>query len=76
MTDPGVENAAASALELVADGMHVGLGTGHGAAVFLARLADRVRSGLHVVGVPTSEATAALARSLGIPLGALDDEEE
>src|SRR5437867_6169971 len=76
MTDPGLESAAARALELVADGMHVGLGTGHAVAVFLARLADRVRSGLRVLGVPTSEATAALARSLGIPLGALDEEQE
>ena len=74
MTDPAVESAAASAIELIGDGMRIGLGTGHGAAAFLARLADRVRSGLRVVGVPTSEATAALARSLGIPLGALDDE--
>src|SRR5437667_3824685 len=76
MRDPGLESAAASALELVADGSDIGLGTGHAAAVFLAQLADRVRSGLRVVGVPTSEATAALARRLGIPLGALDDEEE
>jgi len=76
MTDPGLESAAARALELVADGMRIGLGTGHAAALFLARLADRIRSGLQVVGVPTSEATAAEARSLGIPLGALDDEEE
>ena len=74
MTDPAVETAAASALELIRDGMRVGLGTGHSAAAFLARLADRVRSGLRVVGVPTSEATAAEARSLGIPLGALDDD--
>ena len=76
MTDPAVETAAASALELIRDGMRVGLGTGHGALAFLARLADRVRSGLRVVGVPTSEATAAQARSLGIPLGALDDDED
>ena len=76
MTDPAVETAAASALELIRDGMRVGLGTGHSAAAFLARLADRVRSGLRVVGVPTSEATAAEARSLGIPLGALDDDED
>ena len=76
MTDPGLESVAARALELIADGMHLGLGTGHAAALFLARLADRVRSGLHVVGVPTSEATAAQARSLGIPLAALDDEPE
>jgi ribose 5-phosphate isomerase A len=46
------------------------------AAVFLARLADRVRSGLRVVGVPTSDATAAQARNPSIPLGALDDDEE
>jgi len=76
MTDPGVESAAASALELIADGMHIGLGTGHATAVFLARLTGRVRSGLRVVGVPTSEATAAEARSLGIPLGTLDDGED
>ena len=76
MTDAGLENAASRALDLIADGMRVGLGTGHAAGVFLARLADRVRGGLRVVGVPTSEATAALARSLRIPLGALDDEEE
>ena len=74
MTDPAVDTAAASALELIRDGMRVGLGTGHSTAAFLARLADRVRSGLRVVGVPTSEATAAEARSLGIPLGALDDD--
>jgi len=76
MTDPAVETAAASALELIRDGMRVGLGTGHGAGAFVARLADRVRSGLRVVGVPTSEATAAEARSLCIPLGALDDDED
>jgi ribose 5-phosphate isomerase A len=76
MTDPAVESAAASALELIRDGMRVGLGTGHGAAAFLARLADRVRSGLRVVGVPTSEATAAEARRLGIPLGTLDDDQD
>jgi len=74
MTDPAVETAAASALELIRDGMRVGLGTGHGAGAFVARLAERVRSGLRVVGVPTSEATAAEARRLGILLGALDDD--
>jgi len=76
MTDPAVAAAAASALELVRDGMRIGLGTGHGALAFLARLADRVRSGLRVVGVPTSEATAAEARRLGIALDALDGGEE
>ena len=75
MTNFAVEAAATSALELVRDGMRLGLGTGHGALAFVARLAERVRSGLRVVGVPTSEATAAEARRLGIPLGALDDDE-
>ena len=55
MTDPAVQAAAASALDLIRDGMRVGFGTGHGALAFLAGLADRVRSGLRVVGVPTSE---------------------
>jgi len=76
MTDAAVESAAASALELIADGTRIGLGTGHATAAFVARLAERVRSGLRLVGVPTSEATAAQARSLGIPLGTLDDGEE
>jgi ribose 5-phosphate isomerase A len=73
MMDPGVEKAAASALDLIADGMRIGLGTGHAAAAFIDLLADRVRSGLRIVGVATSEATAARARTLGIPLGALAD---
>jgi ribose 5-phosphate isomerase A len=75
MTDPAVDAVAGSALELVRDGMRVGLGTGHAALAFVARLGDRVRNGLRVVGVPTSEATAAEARRLGIPLGAVDDDE-
>jgi len=75
MMDAAVEAAAASALELVRDGMRLGLGTGHGALAFVARLAERVRSGLRVVGVPTSEGTAAEARRLGIPLGTLDGNE-
>jgi ribose 5-phosphate isomerase A len=75
MTDRAVESVAAAALELVADGMRVGLGNGHAAAAFISLLANRVRDGLRVVGVPTSEATAVQARTGGISLGALDDEE-
>ena len=75
MTDGAVESVAAAALELVTDGMRVGLGTGHAAAAFIALLAARVREGLRVVGVPTSEATAARARIRGISLGALDEEQ-
>ncbi len=56
------------ALAFVRDGAVVGLGSGRAAEAFLRALADRVREGLSVRGVPTSEATARLARELGVPL--------
>ncbi len=55
---------------LVEDGMTVGLGTGSTAAWFVKALAAR---GLDIRGVPTSEATADLARSLGMKLATLDE---
>jgi len=63
---------AAKALGWVADGARIGLGTGHTVEPFLEALAGRVSAGLRVRGVPTSEATACRARSLGIPLDTLD----
>lgn len=63
---------AAKAVEYVRDGMKLGLGTGSTAEAFLDLLAPRVRGGLTVTGVPTSERTAAKARALGIALGELD----
>jgi ribose 5-phosphate isomerase A len=68
--------AAAAALDLVRAGMRLGLGTGSTAAHFVAALGARVREGLEVVGVPTSEATRAQAEGLGIPLTTLDDTPE
>ncbi len=57
------------ALELVADGSRIGLGSGHTAHAFVSALGQRVRSGrLRVQGVPTSEETAGLSRKEGIPL--------
>ncbi len=67
--------AAERALEFVRPGDRIGLGTGHAAAAFAAALAARVRQGLRVLAVPTSEATAEHARELGIPLTRLDDVE-
>lgn len=67
-----LETLAAHALELVSDGMRLGLGSGRAAETFVRALGERVRSGFRVRGVPTSEASAALARSLGIPLDPLD----
>ena len=65
--------AAAKAVEFVTDGMKLGLGTGSTAEVFLELLAARVRGGLNVIGTATSVRTAEKARSLGIPMAALDD---
>ena len=78
MTDPGqgIEAAAAAALELVRDGTAVGLGTGRAAAVFIARLGARVRQGLRVSGVATSNESARLATAAGIPLVDLSEELE
>lgn len=64
--------AAAKAVEYVHSGMKLGLGTGSTAEAFLEVLSPRVRGGLSVTGVATSERTAAKARSLGIPLADLD----
>jgi ribose 5-phosphate isomerase A len=64
--------AAEHAIHLVEDGMALGLGTGSTAAHFVDLLGQRVREGLKVVCVPTSEATRAHAERLGIPLTDLD----
>jgi ribose 5-phosphate isomerase A len=61
-------NAAQAALEFVKDGMVVGLGTGSTSAHFVRLLGERVRQGLRVKGVPTSEATRNLAEQVGVPL--------
>jgi ribose 5-phosphate isomerase A len=58
--------AARRAIEEVRDGMVLGLGTGSTAAFVVEGLAERVKAGLKVVGIPTSERTAAQARRLGI----------
>jgi ribose 5-phosphate isomerase A len=68
--------AAARAVEYVQPGMRLGLGTGSTAKHFVDLLAERVRDGLDVVGVPTSEATRAQAESLGVPLTTLDETPE
>jgi ribose 5-phosphate isomerase A len=60
--------AALRALEEVKDGMVLGLGTGSTAAFVVEGLAARVAAGLRVVGIPTSERTAAQARHLGIEI--------
>lgn len=62
------------AVEMIADGSRVGLGSGRAASAFVRLLGERVRAGrLRVQGVPTSQATAALAREAGISLIELAD---
>src|ERR1700689_5982082 len=68
--------AAESAAALVVDGMIVGLGSGSTAALAVSALGRRVGEGLRIVGIPTSESTAAQARALGIPLTSLADESQ
>ncbi len=68
--------AARRAVALVADGMALGIGSGTTMQHVITALGERVRAGLCVVGVPTSEATAARARALGIPLTTLAERPE
>jgi ribose 5-phosphate isomerase A len=60
--------AAESAAAQVSAGMVVGLGSGSTASLAVAALGRRVREGLRISGIPTSERTADQARELGIPL--------
>ena len=68
MTDQEAEALGAAALAEVKPGTVVGLGTGQAATAFIHALGKAVKGGLRVTGVPTSEASASLARTLGIPL--------
>ena len=54
--------------------MKLGIGTGSTAEEFVRLLADRVRDGLRMIGVPTSERTGRLCDELGVPLATLDDQ--
>ncbi len=65
--------AAARAVEFVRPGMRLGLGTGSTARHFVELVGERVRCGLDIVAVPTSQATKADAERCGIPLTTLDE---
>ncbi|MBA4489648.1 ribose-5-phosphate isomerase RpiA [Paracoccus sp. S1E-3] len=72
--DTAKNAAAVAAVALVEDGMRLGLGTGSTAAFMVRRLAERVQAeGLHLRCAATSQATADLAKSLGLKIEALDD---
>lgn len=65
--------AAESALSYVKDGMRLGVGTGSTAEEFVRLLAVKVADGMKIIGVPTSERTAALCRELSVPIATLED---
>lgn len=67
--------AARAALDLVEDGMLIGLGSGSTSAAFVDLLIERVRQGLRVTGVPTSSAIAEQAAAGGVDLVAALDRE-
>ena len=60
--------AGAAAAAFVEDGMTLGLGTGSTARWFIAAVADLVRGGMRLSGVPTSTQSEARARAEGIPV--------
>lgn len=68
--------AARAALEHVTPGMRLGIGTGSTAEEFVRLLAVKVAGGMEIIGVPTSERTAALCAELGVPLSTLDETPE
>jgi len=64
--------AAQHALDFVQDGMSLGLGSGTTSTVFIKQLGERVKQGLRVQGIATSDASQRLAESLSIPITTFD----
>ncbi|MCT4656268.1 MAG: ribose-5-phosphate isomerase RpiA [Cohaesibacter sp.] len=73
MSEELKSQSAAAALAYVKDGMKLGIGTGSTADHFIRQLGEKVTQGLNVIGVPTSERSAALCREVGVPLTTLDE---
>ena len=68
--------AAEYAVNFIEDGMIVGLGTGSTVAFMLQKLSERIKSGLNITAVSSSQATTKLANSLGIKISKLTDVDE
>ena len=76
MSDNLKRSAAEAALDYIADGMVIGLGTGSTADYFISALGEKVRLGLKIIGVPSSRRSERAAQAAGIPLTSLDDHPE
>ena len=74
--DQEKDRAARASLRFIKSGQVVGLGTGSTAASFIRLLAEQVKNGLRIRGIPTSVRSRELAESLGIPLTTLDECQE
>jgi len=69
------KQAAEKAVEQVKSGMVIGLGTGSTAKYATMKIGELWQAGVltDIVGIPTGEATAALARKYGLPLVTLEE---
>ncbi|MFT8320827.1 MAG: ribose-5-phosphate isomerase RpiA [Bacillus sp. (in: firmicutes)] len=65
-----------AATEFIKDGMTVGLGTGSTVYYTIVKIAEQIKNGMHIKGVPTSVQTENLATNLGIPLVKIDEIEK
>src|SRR4030067_319925 len=67
------ERAAEAAVKHVREGMVVGLGSGSTASIAIKMIGEKVRDGMHIVGIPTSRDSEILGKSVGIKIGELKD---
>jgi len=74
--DAEKEAAARASLKYVRDGQIVGLGSGSTANIAIRLLAERVRAGMKIRGIPSSIASQDLALELGIPLTTFEEEQQ
>ena len=65
--------AAVKAAAQLENGMIVGLGSGSTATLAVAAIGQRVKEGLRITGIPTSELTAGHAHDINIPLSTLGE---
>jgi ribose 5-phosphate isomerase A len=75
MREEAKKRAAERAVEFVEDGQVVGLGTGSTTKFAIEKIGERVREGLKLRGVPTSQGSDRLAKQLGIQIVDLNDVE-
>jgi ribose 5-phosphate isomerase A len=71
--DEAKKAVAARAVELVKDGMRVGLGTGTTSTFFIHALGEKVAAGLKIRCVASSDASRDLGISLGMDVTTLDE---